>query len=68
MKEINATSALTITKKNFIGSGVDEILECTAKRLINVIEDKFIDLVLSDLQEIDNAYQFILTIKRIDPE
>lgn len=70
--EINEVTSSTIfgfSRKDVLKHGLRRALEPTVEALKGHIEDNLVDFVDANLQEEDNQYQFILTVKKfVAPE
>ena len=64
VNEINVNTCFTFTKKDVVKNGMSHVFEAASESLCDKIEPEFLELILDDLKEIDNTYQFILTIKK----
>lgn len=68
MKEITYNTAITMTKKDLIKNGISYVLEPISSSLFHACKNEFLDLILEDLKDEGNDYQFILTIKQLVKE
>lgn len=69
INEVNSSSVFTFSRKDVLKHGLRKALEPSVESLMHHIEDNFVDLVDEQLQEEDNQYQFILTVKKfVAPE
>jgi len=66
MREINASTLITVSKREIVSSGITEILSLTSTIINDKIEKDLISLAVSDLKDEDNIFKVILTIQKID--
>lgn len=67
--EVNSSSIFTFSRKDVLKHGLRKALEPSVEALKHNIEDGLVDLVDENLQEDENQYQFILTVKKfVAPE
>tara|TARA_R110000868_G_C10972576_1_gene770504 strand:- start:31869 stop:32108 length:240 start_codon:yes stop_codon:yes gene_type:complete len=66
MSEVTSNTAFTFSKKEVLRHGLRNALEPTTQALMHQIEDKFVDLVTSELQDDGNCYQFVLSVKKME--
>lgn len=67
-KEIVNNCAITISKKELLGYGIEITFEAAINSLIKSSMSDFIDLIAQDLKDTGNDYQFILTIKKLESD
>lgn len=66
MTTVESSTAISFCKRDLIMSGIDECIEASIMALIQHSKRKFVDLILQDLKEEDNQYQFSLIIKKLN--
>lgn len=66
MKEVVYNTAIKFTKKELIMCGIGECIQASVSALLNNARSQFADLILQDLKDENNNFQFVLTIKRLD--
>lgn len=66
MKEIVYSTAVTFSEKELIINGLEHCIEASLQALTHAATDKFVNLVIKNLKEEDNRYQFTLKIKSLD--
>ncbi len=65
MKEIVMNTAISFTRKQVIKNGAEECMQAATRSLAQHTMDQFAEMICDNLQ-INNEYQFILTIKKIE--
>ncbi len=68
MDEIVVNTAFSFTKKDIVRCGLKTIIDASVASLLNQFEGKFVDMLCERLQDEDNAYQIIFTIKPLVKE
>lgn len=69
ISEATSSTVFGFSRKDVLKYGLRQALEPSMMALKNHIEDSFVDFVDENLQEEDNQYQFILTVKKfVAPE
>ena len=66
ISEATSSTVFGFSRKDVLKYGLRQALVPSIEALKNHIEDNFVDFVDANLQEEDNQYQFILTIKKIE--
>lgn len=64
ISEVKSSSVFTFSRKDVLKHGLRKALEPSVEALKHNIEDGLVDLVDENLQEEENQYQFILTVKK----
>jgi hypothetical protein len=69
LSEVTSSTIFGFSRKDVLKHGLRRALEPTVEALKGHIEDNLVDFVDANLQEEDNQYQFILTVKKfVAPE
>lgn len=66
ISEANSSSVFTFSRKDVLKHGLRRALEPSVESLMHNIEESFVDLVDENLQEENNQYQFVLTVKKFE--
>ena len=64
LSEVTSSTVFSFSRKDVLKHGLRRALEPSVEALTHNIEDGLVDLVDENLQEDENQYQFILTVKK----
>ena len=64
ISEVKSSSVFTFSRKDVLKHGLRKAIEPSVEALKHNIEEGLVDLVDENLQEEENQYQFILTVKK----
>lgn len=69
ISEVKSSTIFSFSRKDVLKHGLRRALEPSVETLTHNIEHGLVDLVDENLQEDENQYQFILTVKKfVAPE
>lgn len=66
MREISSNTAFTASKRDIIARGIDCITLPAIEMLKEKCEKDLVNMIMSDLKEVDNNFHFILTIQKVE--
>jgi len=66
MKECTATTTFTVTKRELLIDSVDTFVMASMGSLKNKIGKDFVNMILADFKDVDNNFQFELTIRKLE--
>jgi hypothetical protein len=66
MREVTSSTAFTVSKRELLTNGIAYITFPAINALKDKIEKDLVNMIFSDLKDVDNNFQFILTIKKLE--
>ena len=66
MRELTANTTFTFSKRDLITDGIYELFHPALNNLKNKLAKDLVNLIIADLRDVDNNFQFILTVKKLE--
>ena len=68
MNEVNANICFSMSKRSLLDLSMGETLTSSCVELGYTIKEQFIDMLIANLKDEENAYQITLNVKPLDKE